>query len=57
MYRLDDIKHEHRIQDAQKALERAKPADRRAAWERLRALINARSPEMVAQLEARKGLR
>jgi len=57
MYRLDDIKHEHRIQDAQRELERAKPADRRAAWVKLRDLINARSPEMVAELEMRKGLR
>jgi hypothetical protein len=57
MYRLDDIKHEHRIDDAQRQFEKAKPADRRAAWDRLRALINARSPEMVAELEQRKGLR
>lgn len=57
MYRLEDIQHERRIQDAQKALERARPADRREAWARLKSLIDARSPEMVAQLEMRKGLR
>ena len=33
------------------------PGERRAAWERLKTLIEMRSPERVAEMERMRGLR
>jgi len=59
---LRDTFHEWRIRFARRAVEAAIRGDEppvvvRYRWYRLASLINARSPEQIARMERRMGLR
>lgn len=56
--RVEDWRHERRINQAKRCMVAATCDDqKRAAWERMKALIQQRSLNQVARMESKAGLR